>query len=252
MSSVLEPFLLSLLAGLATGIGGIIVLMLRKVGDRIVSLSMGFASGVMLMVAFNNLFLKAEEFITHFELIVLFSLGALVMTILDLAIPHIELTTGKENSKDSKMIRTGTLIAVGITLHNLPEGFVVAVGYAYTPSLGLIIAIAILLHNIPEGVATAIPFIRAGMKPSKIAMITFLSGLAEPIAALVGAVALSAVGTRTVIGYSLVFAAGVMTYITADELIPVAHEYGFKHTVSVGLLLGIIFALLVDVLLGSR
>ena len=84
----------------------------------------------------------------------------------------------------------------------------------------------------------------------KTAVITFLSGLAEPVGALVGAVVLSVFAPRIVIGYSLVFAAGVMTYITADELIPVAHEYGFKHTVSVGLLLGIIFALVIDVLLG--
>jgi ZIP family zinc transporter len=249
MDSVLQPFLLSLIAGLATGIGGIIVLLLRRVSDRIVSFSMGFASGVMLMVAFNNLFLEAEKLLTHIELIALFSFGAILMIVLDLAIPHIELTRRKENNKNERMLRTGTLIAIGITLHNLPEGFVVAAGYTYMPSLGLVIAIAIMLHNIPEGVATAIPFTEAGTKPSKIAIITFLSGLAEPIAALVGAVALSAIGTRTIIGYSLVFAAGVMTYITADELIPVAHEYGFKHTVSVGLLLGIIFALLVDVML---
>jgi ZIP family zinc transporter len=89
----------------------------------------------------------------------------------------------------------------------------------------------------------------AGMKPFKIAIITFLSGLAEPIAALVGTVALSLVGTNTLAGFSLVFAAGVMSYITADELIPVVHEYGYKHTVSVSLLLGIICALMVDVML---
>ena len=117
------------------------------------------------------------------------------------------------------------------------------------PRLGLIIAIAIMLHNIPEGLATAIPLAEAGMKPIKIALITLLSGLAEPLAALVGALALSLLGTTTIVGFSLVFAAGVMTYITADELIPVAHEYGYKHTVSVSLLLGIIFALLIDVIL---
>ena len=250
MSSVLQPFLLSLIAGLATGIGGLIVLLLKRISDRIVSFSMGFASGVMLMVAFNNLFLEAEKFITHIELIVLFSLGAVIMIILDLAIPHIELTTRDSDSQSARMARTGVLIAVGVTFHNVPEGFVVAAGYAFQPNLGLIIAIAILLHNIPEGVAAAIPFVKAGTKPAKIELITFLSGLAEPLAALVGAIILSAIGTKTVIGYSLVFATGVMTYITADELIPVAHEYGFKHTVSIGLLLGIIFALLVDVLLG--
>jgi ZIP family zinc transporter len=248
MSSVIEPILLSLIAGMATGIGGIIVLMMRKASDRVVSFSLGFASGVMLMVSFNNLFLEAERLLTHFELIVMFSLGALMMIVLDLTIPHIEVTTGKEEGKSAKMLRTGTLIALGITIHNLPEGFVVAAGYTYMPSLGLIIAVAIMLHNIPEGVATAIFFTKAGMKSFKIAILTLLSGLAEPVAALVGAVALSLVGTKTVVGFSLVFAAGVMTYITADELIPVAHEYGYKHTVSVSLLLGIIFALMVDVI----
>lgn len=181
--------------------------------------------------AFNNLFLEAEKFITHTELIAWFSLGALIMIVLDMTIPHIELTSGKGDGKNAKMLRTGTLIAVGITLHNLPEGSMVAAGYAYTPSVGLVIAIAILLHNIPEGVATAIPFTKAGTKPLKTAIITFLSGLAEPLAAFLGAVVLSTIGTKTVMGYSLVFAAGVMTYITADELIPVAHEYGFKRSI---------------------
>ena len=246
---LLEPFLLSLLAGLATGVGGLIVLFLRRISDRIVSLSMGFASGVMLMVAFNNLFLEAEKLLVHIELITFFSIGAVIMMALDLAIPHIEPTRRKENGRTERMRQSGVLIAVGITLHNLPEGFVVAAGYIFNPSLGLVVAIAIMLHNIPEGIATAIPFSEAGTKPTRVAIVTFLSGLAEPVGALVAAMVLSTFAPQIVIGYSLVFAAGVMTYITADELIPIAHEYGFKHTVSVGLLLGIIFALLVDVLL---
>jgi len=246
MNLPLQPIYLSLIAGLATGIGGLIVLLLRKVSDRTVSLSMGFASGVMLMVAFNSLFLEGQKLLAHVELITMFSLGATMMMALDLAIPHIELTRREENGRAQRMHRSGVLIALGITLHNLPEGFVVAAGYIFNPTLGIVIAIAIMLHNIPEGLATALPLSEAGTKPLKIAAITFLSGLAEPVGALVATVALSAFAPRIVIGYSLVFAAGVMTYITADELIPVAHEYGFKHTVSVGLLLGIIFALLID------
>jgi len=249
MDLVLQSFLLSFVAGMATGIGGTIVLLLKKVSDRFVGFSMGFASGVMLLVSFNNLFLEATGLLTHLELIIMFSLGALVMMALDLTIPHIELTAKKGNGKNQKMYRAGVLIAIGITLHNLPEGLVVATGYTYLPRLGSIIAIAIMLHNIPEGIATAIPFTSTGMKPIKIATLTFLSGLTEPIAALVGAGALSIVGTKSVIGSSLAFAAGVMTYITADELIPVAHEYGHKHTISVALLLGIIFALMIDVIL---
>jgi ZIP family zinc transporter len=252
MDSVFEPFFLSLIAGLATGIGGIIVILLRRVSGRVVGFAMGLASGVMLLVAFNSLFLEAAKLLTHFDLIVMFSLGALTIMALDLAIPHIELTRGEEikSAENTKMFRSGVLIAIGVTLHNLPEGLVVAAGYAFMPTLGLTIAIAIMLHNIPEGVATAIPLTIAGTKPFKVVIITLLSGLAEPAAALVGAIAFSFVGTRGIIGFSLAFAAGVMTYITADELIPVAHEYGHhKHTVSVALLLGIILALMVDAIL---
>jgi ZIP family zinc transporter len=248
MGSILEPFLLSLLAGMATGIGGIIALAVGKVSDRFAAFSMGFASGVMLLVSFVDLFLQGSVLLAPFDLIIVFSSGAIMMIVLDLAIPHIELTTKRGDNKNARMHRAGVLIAVGITLHNLPEGFVVSAGYAYVPTLGVVIAIAIMLHNIPEGIATAIPLSEARMKRSKIAVLTFLSGLAEPVGAIVGAVALSFVGTVAV-GFSLIFAAGVMTYITADELIPVSHEYGYKHTVSVSLLLGIIFALMIGVIL---
>jgi ZIP family zinc transporter len=188
--------------------------------------------------------------LAHIEFITFFVIGAVVMMALDLAIPHIELTRREADGRSNRMHQSGVLIAIGITLHNLPEGFVVAAGYIFNPSLGLIIAVAIMLHNIPEGIATAIPLSEAGTKPTRTAIITLLSGMAEPFGALLGAAALSTFAPRILIGYSLVFAAGVMTYITADELIPVAHEYGYKHTVSVGLLLGIIFALLIDTLLG--
>jgi len=248
MNGILAAFLLSLVAGAATGIGGLLVLVARRVSDRVVSVSMGFASGVMLLVSFNNLFLEAEQLITHFLLIVTFSLGVLIIGALDLILPHIELTA-KQNRRNTRIYRAGLLILLGITLHNFPEGFAVAAGYTYLPRLGVIIAIAIMLHNVPEGIATAVPLSVAGMKKFRIAVTTFLSGLAEPVGALIGAVALSIVATPIAIGCSLAFAAGVMTYITADELIPVAHEYGHKHMVSVSLLLGIIFALMVDVIL---
>jgi ZIP family zinc transporter len=249
MGSVLEPFLLSLVAGMATGIGGIIALVVGRISDRIAAFSMGFASGVMLLVSFVDLFLQGSPLLAPSMLIISFSLGAIMMIILDLAIPHIELTTKMRNGKNARMRRAGVLIAVGITLHNFPEGFVVSAGYSYVPTLGVVIAIAIMLHNIPEGIATAIPLSQGTMKKPKIAALTFLSGLAEPLGALVGAIALSFVGTGIAVGFSLIFAAGVMTYITADELIPVSHEYGYKHTVSVSLLLGIIFALMISIIL---
>ncbi len=248
MDFALQPVLLSLAAGLATGAGGLFAIRMRAFSDRVASLSMGFASGVMLLVAFNGLFFEAMALLSHLELIAMFSAGAAIMILLDLILPHIELTA-RSDIREKSVYRTGTLMAAGIALHNLPEGLVIAAGYSYMPELGLVIAISIMLHNFPEGIVTAIPLKLAGTKSSKIALITLISGLAEPLAALLGVSLLSAIGDgRLIIGSSLALAAGVMTYITADELIPVAHEYGYKHTVSVGLLLGLIFALLIDVL----
>ncbi len=246
---IIQPFLLSLAAGLATGIGGILVVSLGKPNNRVCGFTLGLASGVMLMVAFNDLFREASEILTHWELVITFSLGAIIIMIIDLMIPHIELTAGTGNGITSKAYRTGILIAIGISIHNFPEGLVITAGFTHLPRLGLIIAIAIMMHNIPEGIAVAIPLYSSGVKRSKILQIAFLSGLAEPVAALVGALALSFFSSTTVVGYALAIAAGVMTYITADELIPVAHEFGQKHTVTVGLLIGVIFGLLIDFIL---
>lgn len=234
---------------MATGVGGAIAIVLKRISNRVVGFSMGLASGVMLLVSFNSLFLEATKSLTHLELIASFSLGAVAMMTLDLTIPHIELAGGRDESKN-RMFRNGLLIAAGVTLHNLPEGFVVASGYTFMPRLGLIIAIAITLHNIPEGFAIAIPFSTAGAKSTRIMLMTLISGLAEPAGALIGAVVFSFLDVGSLASLSLSFAAGVMTYITADELIPVAHEYGHRHTVSVALLIGIILALLVDVIVG--
>lgn len=273
MSSVLEPLLLSLLAGSSTAVGAMIVILLRRISSRVVSFSLGFASGVMLLVAFLDLFLEAVGLLTHFELLLMFSVGAIAMIVLDVVLPHVEPGTKGPNSESyekedggdvfqtgvhiraqasepgSRLLERGRLIALGITLHNFPEGLVVAAGYSYLPKLGIIIAIAVMLHNIPEGLATAILLRAAGMKSPKVFILTLLSGLTEPLAAFISAFAFSFLSSKSIVGYSLAFAAGVMTYITADELIPLAHEYGHKHTVSISLLLGIMFALLVDTLL---
>jgi len=285
MSSILTPILYSLVAGTFTGLGGIFALILGKLSNRSMSFLMGFGSGVMLMVAFNNLFLEAVSLISHFELIIMFSIGALTMMALDLILPHIELTARRNasnsrsltqeeltdmdsrsdndsemlsrpfaasktrNEDSSKVMSRGQLMAIGIILHYVPEGLIVTTGYAHDPALGLLIAFAMMLHNIPEGIVTAILLSESKMEKSKVSILTFLSGMAEPLGAVVGVILCGFSSAGNIVGFSLAFAAGIMTYIVADELIPVAHEYGYKHTVSTSLLIGIIFALLIDTLL---
>jgi len=122
---------------------------------------------------------------------------------------------------------------------------IVSAGYLHLPQLGILIAVAVFFHNVPEGVATAVPLTSAGSRKRDVVLATLVSGLAEPFGALLGGALLINSPPET-IGLALAFAAGVMTYITADELIPIAHEYGHKHLVSIGILLGIMSMMLLN------
>jgi ZIP family zinc transporter len=137
------------------------------------------------------------------------------------------------------------LILIGITLHNIPEGVIISAGYSHLPELGVLIAVAVFFHNVPEGIATAIPLTSGGSKKRDVILLTFISGLAEPLGAILGGTLLINASDE-MIGMALSFAAGVMTYITADEIIPIAHEHGHKHAVSIGMLLGIIFMMILN------
>lgn len=240
-----EAFFLSLIAGLGTGIGGLFVISLGKISNRFVAGSMGFASGVMLLVSFLNLFVEALDLSSYLNVSLSFAFGSIMMIFIDLLLPHFELGKREDGIIKPKLLQSGILILIGITLHNIPEGVIISAGYSHLPQLGTLIAIAVFFHNLPEGVATAIPLINAGRQKKEVIVLTLISGLAEPLGALLGGTLLiDAPGE--IIGLALAFAAGVMTYITADELIPIAHEYGHKHAVSIGILVGIIFMMILN------
>jgi len=247
---IVEAFLLSLLAGSATVMGGIFVVLLGRVSDRFVAGSMGFASGVMLLVSFLNLFIESLDLTSYLNVCLAFAAGSILMIVLDSFLPHLELGKREDGAVRSKQLQSGLLILIGITLHNIPEGVIVSAGYLHLPQLGILIAVAVFFHNVPEGVATAIPLASAGSRQRDVVLATLVSGLAEPFGALVGATLIINSPPET-IGLALAFAAGVMTYITADELIPIAHEYGHKHMVSIGILLGIVFMMFLNNFLRS-
>jgi ZIP family zinc transporter len=135
-------------------------------------------------------------------------------------------------------------VALGIAIHNTPEGIAVGAGYAHTPAFGIYIAIAITLHNIPEGIATALPLYKAGMPKGRAARFAFLSGLTEPIGALLASLVLFS--NTSLVPAALAFAAGVMVFITLDELIPVAREHGHQHYTAVGIILGALFVFMLS------
>lgn len=251
--SLLTPIILSAIAGSATGIGGLIVIVFGKVNDKILGFFLGFAGGVMLIVSFVQLFFQALTIVNNVQVTIFFSIGTMVMMAIDLTLPHIEFGEWEIDVKNPALFKSGILIAIGMSLHNLPEGIVVSTGFEHFPKLGILVAIMICMHNIPEGIATTTPLIRSGVNKWRAVGLSLLSGLMEPVGAIIGTCLFSVFkGQPFVIGYGLAFAAGVMTYITVDELIPIAHEYcsiPYKHVVSTGLLVGMISAQLLSLIL---
>ena len=238
-TDVVSIVLLSILAGLGTGLGGLIVLV-RKPGEKLFVFLIGLAAGLMIMLSFMELLFDSLMMSGLFPAAVGFIAGTLVLFTLDFLLPHKHIANEK-GVIDAKMFRTGTLMAIGISLHNLPEGIAIASGYFFAPEIGVIIAIVVALHNIPEGIAIALPIRMSGASRWGAFRIALLSGLAEPAGAVIAAVFLTTL--PELMPFALSFAAGVMVFITVDELIPIAHEHGYEHFTSFGLIVGFILTL---------
>lgn len=276
MNTVGSIFLLSLIAGLGTGLGGLIAV-LRRPGKRSFGFLMGATAGVMITLSFLELVNEAWKLQGYLIATLGFSAGALFMFLIDLLVPHVRFAEKESNpgdaprlqeplrmsyfrrhryrlggiegrSVDHTLLKSGALIAVGITIHNLPEGIAVGAGYMHTPQFGFFIALAILLHNIPEGIATALPLCKGGVCRWDSFRIAFLSGMAEPLGALAAAFFL--VSFQGMIPLALAFAGGVMMFITLDELIPTAREHGHQHFTAMGIITGSVFVFLLSGIFG--
>lgn len=289
LDNIGHVLLLSLVAGLGTGLGGLIAV-LRRPGRRSFGLLMGITAGVMITLSFMELVNTAWEMAGFLTATIGFALGAIFMLAIDMCIPHIRFGETEVNDNpqeypsrnlpedcacpkkswnrnwfkrsrrqvgwfhntsgpvDQALLKTGFLVAIGITIHNMPEGIAVSAGYAHQPEYGIFIAMAIALHNIPEGIATALPLCKGGVCRWDAFRIAFLSGLTEPVGALLAILFLSLF--TNMVPASLAFAGGVMTFITLDELIPAAREHGHQHWVAIGIILGAIFVFLLSGIFG--
>ncbi|HBO33505.1 MAG TPA: hypothetical protein DD636_01985 [Anaerolineaceae bacterium] len=273
--------LLSLMASLGTGLGGLIAI-IRKPGRRSYGFLMGITAGVMICLAFLELVQKSIEMSDWVTATIGFGLGAVFMLALDFYAPHIrfgerEIRQEQVDMEDAYMeeeckcnggqrrrrrkflnraggdldrslVNTGLLLAIGITIHNLPEGIAVGAGYLHNPQFGLFIAVAILLHNIPEGIATALPLCKAGICKRDALKVAFLSGLAEPAGALLASMFL--VRFTMLLPGALAFAGGVMVFITLDELIPTARKYGNENYTALGIIAGSMFVFILTGIFG--
>jgi ZIP family zinc transporter len=227
--------LIGLLAGASTGLGGILGVLFKPSGKNLI-LGLSFSGGIMLGVTFLMLIPESLKS-GFFPSFTGFTLGSLMFLFLDYLLPHTHIVESKKS-----LLRLGILVAIGIAIHDIPEGFAIGSGHAISESLGAAIAIAVVLHNVPEGIAIAIPFQFSGMGKFRTILIAFAAGISTLIGTL--AAFFLSVFSKELVYSSLAFAAGAMFYITVNELIPEARKYGHNHLVGLGVIAGILVAFL--------
>jgi ZIP family zinc transporter len=239
-ADIVMALVLTTVAGLSTTIGSLLGLMVKKPGPRFMALTLGFSGGVMILVSFVELLQGGIEAVGFGPAHLAFFGGMMAMFLIDVSIPHEYMAEQpeREGRPQGELMKTGLLVALGLGIHNFPEGMATFAGALQDVSLGLAIAGAIALHNIPEGLAVSAPIYAATGSRKKAFFWSFLSGVAEPAGAAVAAVLLLPFLTESVLGFMLAAVAGIMVFISLDELVPVARSFGQEHLSIVGVGLG--------------
>lgn len=252
---ILLAFGLTLIAGLSTGIGSAIAFFAKKTNTKFLAISLGFSAGVMIYVSMIEIFAKAKDSLVaelglkagSWAAVASFFAGMLLIAIIDNVLPneenphHLhnveELNESKVHIEDNLM-RTGIFTALAVGIHNFPEGLAAFISALQEPSIAIPITVAIAIHNIPEGISISAPIYYATGDRKKAFKYSFLSGLAEPIGALIGYLILMPFLNDMVFGIVFGVVAGIMVYISLDELLPSAQKYGDHHLSIGGLISG--------------
>lgn len=262
MTGIFGAIVLTLIAGSATGIGGALVLFKKKISSNFLAGALGLSAGVMIFISLAELLPEAQAMIAGTDMprgevfvLIAFFVGMGIITLIDFAIPEYEnpheasgLTLDSrtaavgilEKAADKKALnRLGLMSALAIAIHNFPEGIATFIGALNDPEMGAGISFAIAIHNIPEGIAVAIPIYYATSSKGKALLYATLSGLSEPVGALLcyGITALFGIeltGSGPAFPLILSAVAGIMVYISLDELLPTAEKYGKHHIAIAG------------------
>lgn len=254
MNNILIAFLLTVIAGLSTGIGSCIAFFSKKTNTKFLAVSLGFSAGVMIYVSMVEIFQKANKMLVSVYgdkkgmliTIIAFFIGMIFIGVIDKMIPtdknphevksfnQVE----EQEVKKKKLMRTGVFTALAIGIHNFPEGLATFVAALQEPALAIPIVVAIAIHNIPEGIAVSVPIYYATGDRKKAFMYSVASGLSEPVGALIGYLILLPIMNDTVYGILFAVVAGIMVFISIDELLPSAREYGEHHLSIYGLVAG--------------
>lgn len=255
--SILYPLLLTLFAGLATAVGSVIAFATRHTSRGFFSFTLGLSAGVMLYVSFVELFdhsrtLFAENWGGKWGEVgtaLFFFVGMGIIGLIDRLVPsfenpheirQVENLNNPASGKEARLHQIGLLTAIAIAIHNFPEGIATFMATESNPSIGFAIALAIALHNIPEGIAVSIPIYYSTGSKKRAFLYSLLSGLAEPLGALIAFLLIAPFMNDVVLGAILSAVAGIMVYISIDELLPAAREYGKPHVAIWGMVVGMI------------
>jgi len=253
-SNVLFALFLTLFAGLATGVGSALAFFAKRTNTKILSLSLGLSAGVMIYISFVELLPESHRLLSkgmgegkgNWVAVIAFFAGILVIGVLDRLVPAMENPHEIKRAEKmadlpeqgSQLYRMGILTAITIAIHNFPEGIATFASALNDLSVGIPIAVAIAIHNIPEGIAVSIPVYYATGNRKKAFYYSFLSGLSEPVGALLGYLILMPFFNDTAFGIIYAVIAGIMVFISLDELLPSAREYGEHHLSIYGLVIG--------------
>ncbi len=253
---------LTIFAGLSTGIGSALAFFTKKTNEKFLSGALGFSAGVMLYVSFVEIFPKAKDSLVEAYLgnetkayiltTVAFFAGIALIALIDHFVPEgtnpHEIRDANEmcdeeckrERKRKSLMRMGLFSALAIAIHNFPEGLATFMAGLDDPTLGISIAVAIAIHNIPEGISVSVPLYHATGNRKKAFGLSVLSGLAEPVGALVGYFILAPFINGATFGFIFASVAGIMVYISLDELLPTAEKYGKHHIAIGGLIAGMV------------
>lgn len=253
-NTVFFALMLTVFAGLSTGIGSALAFFTRKTNTTFLSISLGFSAGVMIYVSFVEIFQKAKDSLVNVSgeqhgtiyTVLGFFGGVLFIALIDRLIPSFENPHEIRNVEDMdekklkkrKLLRMGMFSALAIAIHNFPEGIATFSAGLADPQIAIPIAVAIAIHNIPEGIAVSVPIYYATGSRKKAFFLSFLSGLSEPVGAALSYLLLFQYFNDTVFGILFSSVAGIMVFISLDELLPTAKEYGKHHHAIYGLIAG--------------
>jgi ZIP family zinc transporter len=255
--NVLFALLLCLFAGLSTSLGAFLAFFTRHTNTKALSIALGFSAGVMIYISFVELLPTASAHIidffgsnsdfASFLCVLAFFSGLISFAIIDRLVPEfenpheireVEEIDAIEKEKRRKLYNTAMISAIVIAFHNFPEGFATFASALSNPTTGIAVAVAIAIHNIPEGIAVSIPFYYATKNRKNAFLLASLSGLAEPIGAVLGFMILYPFMNGALLGLIFAFVAGLMVFISLDELLPSAQKYGHHHLSIYGLIAG--------------